>query len=401
MGIQSRQARAADGFDNNYIGGDANQLGVTINGVSHVVLFGPGGMSSPGFYIPIPNGTTNDQGNVSSFTINSAFSYLRSAYLDRVESTTLYYQVHLVSQGQGAWSTVALQPASAPLQSNTCYNTTQDNFWSVSQTINMLAGLPIGNYVLEFYIRSELYDVGDETNPCDINAILQCSTQYIHAGRFISSTFNTTDPTACTLDNTLATQSAPTKITFHVSVPLPLELVYFQGKLRDKNVQLVWETAREQALESFFPERSSDGVEWWPIAEIAAAGNTSTNREYEFLDNQPLNGSNFYRLKARSSDGQVDISPIVLITVTGAGARLVVWPNPVQEILYYNLPKSGEGSLTLRLFNAHGQLLEERTTDDSALSSMSVNNLEEGLYFLVVYDPAGRRITGSRFIKSR
>lgn len=396
MGILSRQAFAADGFDTNYIGSDANQLGVTISGVSHIVLFGPGGMSSPGFYIPIPNGTTNNQGNVSSFTINSAFSYLRSAYLDRVVSTTLYYQVHLASAGTGPWSTLPLQLTSIPLLPNVCYSTTQDNYWGVNQTINLLEGLSGGDYVLEFYIRSELYDVGDETDPCNINATQQCNNQNIHAGRFISSTFNTTDPTACTLATTLANQSPATKIAFHVNAPLPLELVFFQGKLRDKNVELGWETAQEQALESFLIERSQDGFQWLALTTVAAAGNTTSHQDYEYVDHQPLNGLNYYRLKARSSNGQVDISPAIVLNVQTVNNVLQIWPNPVRETLYYAYPENEKDTLIIRIFDSTGHLLAAGKLD----ASISVNELVEGIYFLGIYDRGGRRVAISTFVKT-
>ncbi len=399
---QTQIARAADGFDNNYIGGDANQLFATISGVNQGILFGPGSMSGGGgFYIPIPNGTTYNQGTITSFLITGADSYLRSAYLDRVTSTTLYYRVYASGGTPGAWLTLNLSPLNV-LVPGTCYTATQDNFWSASgQSINVVQGLANGDYVLEFYMRSELYDVGFEPpNSCVVNADELCLMPVDHPGRYISSRFNTTDPMGCDIEDVIAGQSPPTKISFQLTGSLPLELTYFRGELRDKNVQLDWGTAQETNLETFEIERSDDGYRWLSLTEVTAAGNTTSNRDYAFFDKQPLTGANYYRLKALSSDGQVDISPVVVVVVNGANA-VRVWPNPVRETLYYSLGESTtEERLTLRIINTSGQTVAEKTNDGEPLASISLADLQEGLYFLELRNQLGHRISLSRFIKT-
>ncbi len=399
---QTRTARAADGFDNNYIGGDANQLFATISGVNQAILFGPGTLSAAsGFFIPIPNGATNNQGTISSFIITGADSYLRSAYFDRVASTTLYYRVYVSGGTPGNWLTLNLSPLSV-LPPGTCYTATQNNYWRASgQSINVVQGLPNGDYVLEFYTRSELHDVGLEPpGSCIVNADAQCQIPDEHLGRYISSRFNTTDPMACNIEDIIANQSGPTKIIFQLTAPLPLELTSFRGENQDKNVLLQWSTAQEQALETFVVERSDDGFRWVSITEVVAAGNTNSNRDYTFLDQQPLNGANYYRLKALSSNGQVDISPVVFLSVNGANA-VHIWPNPVRETLYYSLTEATEDQLTLRIFNTSGQIVAEKTNDGQALSSITIDNLQEGLYFLEVRDQLDHRISISRFIKTQ
>ncbi len=389
-------ARAADGFDNNYIGGDANQLAVTINGLNQAVLFGPGAMSMGGFFINIPNGAMNDQGTVSSFIITGAQSFLRSAYLDRVLSTRLYYRVYLASGSAPAWSSLSLQPLSS-LNPTTCYTLSQSNNWSVTQSVDVLQGLSNGDYVLEFYMRSELYDVGLETpDPCTINAEEQCLQPNPHPGRYISSTFNTTDPTACDLANIIANQSVPTKITFHLG-GLPLELSYFQARPEEEKVLLEWETAQEQELRDFLLERSRDGLQWIPLATIDASGNTHEDKYYNYLDVRPATGTNYYRLAARGTNGQIDISPTVAV-VTGEQGAFTFWPNPARETLYYQWQTHDEGPLHLRLFNSQGQLVLEQT-DLETSSSLSLSGLRAGLYFLEMLDQDDRRIAINRLIK--
>lgn len=392
-----RPVMAADGFDSNYVGGDANQLSVTINGLNQSVLFGPGLMSTGGFFIPVPNGTTNNQGQVSSFVITGASSSLRSAYFDRVLSTALYYRIYPVSEAPPAWTVLNLLEQSGLLP-GTCYTSTQLNNWQVIQSIDVLQGLANGDYVLEFYIQSELYDVGLEDGSCEINALEQCNTAQVHTGRYISSRFNTTDPTACDLTNIIAGQSEPTKILFQViNAPLPVELTYFRGIEERGKVRLRWETALEQDLDDFLLEHSANGQEWSVLTDLAAFGNSTARHAYGFLDERPFSGENYYRLQARSLDGHVDVSRVIELNMAGISTGLRVWPNPVRDILYFSATESSITSLQFRIFDATGRLVAENPSDSP--EGIPVTDLAEGLYFLEMRDSGGR-VGVARFVKA-
>jgi hypothetical protein len=383
---------AADGFDNNYVGGDANQLFVTINGLNQAVLFGPGAMSTGSFFINIPNGTTDNRGQVSSFVLTGATSFLRSAYFDRVNSTALNYRIYPALTPPLAWTVLPLQ-AQSSLVPGTCYTSTQINTWQISQSINVLQGLSNGSYVLEFYIQSELYDVGLEDGLCTVNALEQCNTAYVHTGRYISSRFNTTDPMACDLDNVIATQAVPAKILFEViNAPLPVELTYFRGEEEHKNVRLYWETAQEQNLYDFLLERSGDGREWSALTTINAEGNSTTPKKYDWLDENPFPGKNYYRLQARGVDGHVDVAPVIETDLPGKQTGLRAWPNPVRDILHVSRSENGK----FLVFNSTGRLIMEPSSEET--TALDVADFTEGLYFLESYDPAGR-VEVVRFLK--
>ena len=384
--------RAADGFDNNYVGGDANQLYVTINGLNRAVLFGPGAMSTGSFFIGIPNGATDDRGQVSSFVLTGAASFLRSAYFDRVTGTTLYYRIYPDMTTPPGWSALALQPQST-LVPGTCYTSTQSNTWQITQSINVLQGLSNGHYVLEFYIQSELYDVGLEEGACTVNALEQCNTAYVHAGRYISSRFNTTDPMACDISNVIATQSAPTKILFEViNAPLPVELTCFRGAEKNGQVLLHWQTAQEQDLDDFLLEHSPDGREWRGLTSVHAEGNSTALKEYDCADEHPFPGKNYYRLQARSLDGQVDVARVIEINLPGKQTGLSVWPNPVRDILHVSTSESGR----YLIFDSTGRLVAEQSSEET--TELAVADFQEGMYFLEWYDPAGR-VEFARFFK--
>jgi hypothetical protein len=202
---------------------------------------------------------------------------------------------------------------------------------------------------------------------------------------------------ACDIANVIAMQSSPTKILFEViNAPLPVELTYFRGTEENGKVQLRWATAQEEDLDDFLLERSPDGREWSLLKEVAAVGNLTGLQAYERLDERPFSGMNYYRLLARSFDGQVDVSPVIEIDVAGKQAGLSVWPNPVRDMLHYSVLESKNMSFEFRIFDATGRLLAEQSSDDT--ETFMVDDFAEGLYFLEMYD-AGGRVEVARFLK--
>ena len=389
----------ADGFDNNYVGGDANQLYVTINGLNHAVLFGPDAMSTGSFFIGIPNGTSNNQGVVSSFILTGAASFLRSAYFDRVNSTTLYYRIYPILTTPPGWITMAMQPQSS-LVPGTCYTSTQSNNWQSTLSLDVLQGLSNGSYVLEFYIQSELYDVGLEDGSCTVNALEQCNTAYVHSGRFISSRFNTTDPTACDLDNIIATQSAPARIFFEVTnAPLPVEVTYFSAQAGNHQIELYWKTAQEHDVAYFQLDHSADGYSWGQLCRLSAVGNSAQIQVYEFRDMHPFYGKNYYRLRTVGNDGSAELAPVVELDFQENLAAVRVWPNPVTDELFLHFETYSGRAFQSRVFDVRGNIVLEQSHTEADAQSIWTGGLQQGLYWLDVFDDAGFR-TSVRFIKT-
>ncbi len=76
-------------------------------------------------------------------------------------------------------------------------------------------------------------------------------------------------------------------------------------------MNLHWTTASETNNELFTVERSADGFEFLPIANIKGAINSTNFINYSIKDLNPLNGINYYRLKQTDSDGEFEYSEII------------------------------------------------------------------------------------------
>ncbi|MBL7730563.1 MAG: hypothetical protein JNM88_05245 [Chitinophagaceae bacterium] len=142
--------------------------------------------------------------------------------------------------------------------------------------------------------------------------------------------------------------------------PLPVELTEFKGTLQGKNSLLEWTTSSENNSKQFELEKSMDGVVYRKIATIPAAGNSSSPRNYSYLDKEPLTEKNFYRLRSVDLDGASRLSNVVLIKLNGTGQDMLVLGNPVKEVVTIRFVKAPEAGGELRLIDMTGRLLARR-----------------------------------------
>ena len=69
---------------------------------------------------------------------------------------------------------------------------------------------------------------------------------------------------------------------------LPINLLNFTSTLNNTTVDLRWQTTTEINSDYFSIERSVDGVNFSSIGKINAAGNSSSVKQYSFIDNTSI-----------------------------------------------------------------------------------------------------------------
>jgi hypothetical protein len=110
---------------------------------------------------------------------------------------------------------------------------------------------------------------------------------------------------------------------------LPVTLLYFNASVVDEMVSLKWATTMEKDFSKFVIERSADGLRFEEIGEVAGAGFDIYDIEstYDFEDEAPLLGYNYYRLRAVDLDGSLESFGVKAVQVKG-GKKFSVYPNP-------------------------------------------------------------------------
>lgn len=97
------------------------------------------------------------------------------------------------------------------------------------------------------------------------------------------------------------------------SLPLPIELLSFNGLMNNGNVEFEWLTASEINNHYFTLERSNDAVNFNNLLIVPGAGNSKQVLKYSAVDNNPFKGIAYYRLKQTDYNGKYSYSNIIKI----------------------------------------------------------------------------------------
>ncbi len=87
---------------------------------------------------------------------------------------------------------------------------------------------------------------------------------------------------------------------------------------------LEWGTAQETNSQMFIVEKSTDGVEYENIGVVNAAGASSQEKSYRYLDINATTDQVFYRLRQMDTDGTGSFSQTVLVKRQLANQFMVV-----------------------------------------------------------------------------
>lgn len=86
--------------------------------------------------------------------------------------------------------------------------------------------------------------------------------------------------------------------------PLPIELLYFEGKSMGSNNLLTWATASENNSSYFDILKSTDGFSWISIGHVTSAINSTALLTYSTIDDLPRPVVNYYKLNQYDLDGK-------------------------------------------------------------------------------------------------
>ncbi len=182
-------------------------------------------------------------------------------------------------------------------------------------------------------------------------------------------------------------------------VVLPIELSSFSGQQVEKGIKLSWTTEAELNNNYLLIERSFDGVNFQKIGRVSGNGTTITPQEYNFMDENPGIGLNYYRLHQFDFDGSSEYHPIIVVPYDlDSDLTLQAFPNPVKEELEIQWSTLKEANAKLRLLNLNGETLQAfNLPAGSGTNILPVKDLAPGIYILQIRQQG--KVQSVKFVK--
>jgi hypothetical protein len=170
---------------------------------------------------------------------------------------------------------------------------------------------------------------------------------------------------------------------------LPIELLDFYVSCDENSVKAKWSTVTERNNAHFNLSLSHDGILWQEIAQIAGAGNSSTqNFYYHYLDSELLNkGLSYIKLNQVDFDGTTEEFPAISFDCAKDQFYFTIYPNPSSglfKISSSNLLKK------IAVFNSLGEIVFIHNIETNLKDyEIDLSHLSNGVYHLQVTDVEG------------
>jgi hypothetical protein len=183
---------------------------------------------------------------------------------------------------------------------------------------------------------------------------------------------------------------------------LPVELLFLRADANTATVDVTWATASERNSSHFFVERSADAVDFSAIGKVDAAGFSQSRRDYRFIDEAPLMGINFYRLRQVDIDGTEALSDVVVALFKSSFEEPLIHPNPTLDALTLNAYTTLQGTVTTHVHDAMGRAVLELSSSampGTFQQRIDVSTLPSGTYTIRITGSDGQPVGHTRFVK--
>jgi hypothetical protein len=189
--------------------------------------------------------------------------------------------------------------------------------------------------------------------------------------------------------------------TLMVTSPLAVSVIKFDAFLKGSKVLVQWTTAQEVNSDYFTVERSTNGLDYEMIMVIDGKGNSNTPTNYEFIDNNPLEGVSYYRLVATDKDG--DKKTVGVRTVNNRVNRsfsLSVKPNPaVNNAINATIQSARQQTLKIKLFDMRGSEVYNNSLYATAGNNIIKIPAVPGTYVLSIEATDGAKVNERVIVK--
>ena len=156
-----------------------------------------------------------------------------------------------------------------------------------------------------------------------------------------------------------------------------------------EKVQLQWKVTNPALVDFFAIERSENGRDF----EMIQVAKTLPNNYFELMDDSPLPGRSFYRI--RTSVKGKPVYSITLIVYMGADMPYKFYPNPTDNIVIVR----SDIPLDVQIVDASGSVRINQPKVHG-LQTINVSALEKGIYMIRFTNKVSNTVTTEKLFKN-
>ena len=124
-----------------------------------------------------------------------------------------------------------------------------------------------------------------------------------------------------------------------------------------------WSVSSETGIQKYEIQKAGTGSGFIKLGETAARRN-NTAENYQWMDDSPYTGVNYYRIRVVHEDGSISLSKVVSIIINEEKAEMKVYPNPVQNNeIRFLMVNAEKGKYAAKLFDVKGRMILSREID--------------------------------------
>jgi len=179
---------------------------------------------------------------------------------------------------------------------------------------------------------------------------------------------------------------------------LPIELKSYSANYikEHSDVRVAWTTSSETNNHFFTVERSEDGMNYVVLGTVPGAGNSSEPLDYSLIDNNPLPGTSYYRLKQTDYNGNFKYNGTVVVNCPFI-SNLTVFSDKSGSAFHFYTEQ--ESPVQADIYNMQGSLISTNLLTDlhrGENEQKLMTSLPTGLYILTLRE--GSQVVTRKFL---
>jgi hypothetical protein len=184
------------------------------------------------------------------------------------------------------------------------------------------------------------------------------------------------------------------KIVFKSRNDLPGIITNIAAKKIERKIQIDFSVENEKNVSNYELQKSSNGIEFTLLSTISPKGN-ATNQDYQYIDEKPFAGKNYYRVKLLSNNNINLLSKVAVVEMDEAKGSINIFPNPiVGKSFIVNLKELNAGDYDVQIINSLGAVVEKHTVKHTGSNNnynITLNNIiSSGTYVVRVVNESTR-----------